>query len=173
MRDGRNCARTSGWDGHSRADSAMGNSRNGNKTPYGRGQKPTTGRIGKSLAGTKHRIASCSRTVPFPSRPLPCEPLFVFKGHFSIIFQGLFSETGILCCVPGFRRHLPSRHRITDFRSRHLIRCGHSPPFLVCTISKSRIHSSYSTVYWRTAVSNTLFARKRWRAMLLIFEWYE
>ena len=35
MRDGRNCVRTSGWDGNIWANSGTGNSRDGSKIPYG------------------------------------------------------------------------------------------------------------------------------------------
>ena len=31
---------------------------------------------------------------------------------------------------PGLSRHLPSRHRVGHFRSRHLVNCGHSASLL-------------------------------------------
>ena len=51
---------------------------------------------------------------------------------FSHIFERFFSITGIIRCVSGFNRHLPSRHQVAHFRSRHSINAvtPHSPPLL-------------------------------------------
>ena len=96
----------------------------------------------RSLGDGGH-VARFGRQVTASPVPSLSPVLFLWKPNglavcnitfclFSHIFERFFSITGIIRCVSGFNRHLPSRHQVAHFRSRHSINAvtPHSPPLL-------------------------------------------
>ena len=107
LRDGRNCARTSGLDRNDSADGVTGkvgstlhggtgNSRNSRRWE----QRPRSGTgVGKSRSGTKYTRDSRFRPDPFPTRPLPRVPSHFWNSarslraevHLELIWDGVCS----------------------------------------------------------------------------------